>query len=224
MDVMRAVVNRSGGDGMRRVVQVVAILCTLIVGAASITLIVSQTAWFKDWLRGFIVRQADDYLNGRLRIGRLGGNLFFGVELEDIDLTLNGQPVVSVKNVGVQYSVLDFLGGGIVLDSIRLNQPVVRLEKTDRGWTLGQLLKKQRKEADREGPGRPIRIGEIGITGWVVDTEGRGGNVRCGHALAHRSTERARRLRVRPGELHGSDRACLVAFARPRIPPGGFLR
>ena len=74
---------------MRRVLQVVAILCTLIVGAASLALIVSQTAWFKDWLRGFIVRQADDYLNGRLTIGRLGGNLFFGVELEDIDVTLN---------------------------------------------------------------------------------------------------------------------------------------
>ena len=56
---------------MRRVLQVVAILCTLIVGAASLALIVSQTAWFKDWLRGFIVRQADDYLNGRLTIGRL---------------------------------------------------------------------------------------------------------------------------------------------------------
>jgi len=57
---------------MRRVLQVVAILCTLIVGAASLALIVSQTAWFKDWLRGFIVRQADDYVNGRLTIGRIG--------------------------------------------------------------------------------------------------------------------------------------------------------
>ena len=63
---------------MRRLLQVVAILFTLVIGAASLTLIVSQTVWFKDWLRGFIVRQADDYLNGRLTIGRLGGNLFFG--------------------------------------------------------------------------------------------------------------------------------------------------
>ena len=60
--------------------------------------------------------------------------------------------------------MLDFLGGGVVLDSIRLNRPVVHLEKNADGWNLGQLLKKQRKEADREGPGRPIAIGEIGIT------------------------------------------------------------
>ena len=58
--------------------------------------IVTQTAWFKDWLRGFIVRQADDYVNGRLSIGRLDGNLFFGVELEDVDVTMNGKTVVDI--------------------------------------------------------------------------------------------------------------------------------
>jgi autotransporter translocation and assembly factor TamB len=157
---------------VRRVLQVIAILCTLIIGAASLTLIVSQTAWFKDWLRGFIVRQADDYLNGRLTIGRLGGNLFFGVELEDIDVTLQGQSVVSVKDIGLNYNVLDFLGGGVVLDSIRLNRPLVRLEKNGEGWNLGRLLKEQEKEAEREGPGRPIAIGEIGITDGSVLIEG----------------------------------------------------
>ena len=55
---------------MRRALQVVALLCTLVIGAASLVLIVSQTTWFKDWLRGFIVRQADDYVNGRLTIRR----------------------------------------------------------------------------------------------------------------------------------------------------------
>ena len=156
---------------MKRILQVIAVLCTLIIGAASLALIVSQTAWFKDWLRGFIVRQADDYVNGRLTIGRLDGNLFFGVELEDIDLTLQGERVVSVKDVGLDYNVLDFLGGGVVLDSIRLNKPVVHLRKDGDRWNLGQLLKKREREAKREGPGRPIAIGEIGVSGgtFVVD-------------------------------------------------------
>src|SRR3982751_5023211 len=69
----------------RRSLQVVAFLCTLVVGAASMAVIVTQTTWFKEWLRGFIVRQAEDYVNGRLSIGRLDGNLFFGVDLEDVD-------------------------------------------------------------------------------------------------------------------------------------------
>src|SRR4029434_6200673 len=63
----------------------------------SMAVSVAQTTWFKEWLRGFIVRQAEDYVNGRLSIGRLDGNLFFGVELEDIDVTMNGKTVVNIK-------------------------------------------------------------------------------------------------------------------------------
>jgi len=72
----------------RRSLQIVAVIATLVIGVASMAVIVTQTTWFKEWLRGFIVRQAEDYVNGRLSIGRLDGNLFFGVELEDVDVTM----------------------------------------------------------------------------------------------------------------------------------------
>ena len=42
----------------RRSLQVIAFVATLIVGATSMAVIVTQTTWFKEWLRGFIVRQA----------------------------------------------------------------------------------------------------------------------------------------------------------------------
>src|ERR687897_1242365 len=93
----------------RRSLQIVAFICTLVVGVASMAVIVTQTTWFKEWLRGFIVRQAEDYVNGRLSIGRLDGNLFFGVDLEDVDVTMNGETVVNIKDVGLDYSVLSFL-------------------------------------------------------------------------------------------------------------------
>jgi autotransporter translocation and assembly factor TamB len=149
---------------VKRFVQIVALLCTLVVGAGALAVIVSQTAWFKDWLRGFIVRQADGYVNGRLTIDRLDGNLFFGIELENVRLTMDGQPVVSVNDIGLDYSVFDFIGGGLVLDDIRLNRPYVHLQRTGDGWNLGRLLKEQEREADREGPRRPVSIGEIGIS------------------------------------------------------------
>ena len=116
-----------------RSLQVVAFVCTLIVGVASMAVIVTQTTWFKEWLRGFIVRQADDYVNGRLTIGRLDGNLFFGVEMEDVDVTMNGKPVVALKDVGLDYNFLTFLGGHVVLDHIRLNKPTLHVEKTATG-------------------------------------------------------------------------------------------
>ena len=51
-----------------------------MVGIVALALIVSQTPWFRDWLRRYIVRESKQYLNGELSIGGLGGNLLFGVE------------------------------------------------------------------------------------------------------------------------------------------------
>src|SRR5688500_3494175 len=60
---------------LRRLLQAVAIVGTLLVGIVAMSLIVSQTPWFRDWLRRYVVRESKQYLNGDLTIGRLGGNL-----------------------------------------------------------------------------------------------------------------------------------------------------
>src|SRR3954462_10711738 len=153
----------------RRTLQVLAFVCTLIVGVVSMAVIVTQTAWFKEWLRGFIVRQADDYVNGRLTIGRLDGNLFFGVEMEDVDVTMNGRSVVSLKDVGVDYNLLTFLGGHVILNHIRLNEPTLHAQKTATGWNLTNLSKAETPS----GKGRKaIEIGEIGVSDGTLYLEG----------------------------------------------------
>ena len=156
----------------RRSLQVVALICTLVVGAASMAIIVTQTTWFKEWLRGFIVRQAEDYVNGQLHIGRLDGNLFFGVELEDVDITQNGRTIVGVKDLGLDYNVFTFLGGDVVLDDIRLNQPVIRVIKTADGWNLAELIKVRTPDPDEPKTRRTLEIGEIGISDGTLHLEG----------------------------------------------------
>ena len=125
----------------RRTLQVVAFLATLIVGTASMAVIVTQTTWFKEWLRGFIVKQAEDYVNGRLTIGRLDGNLFFGVDLGDVDVTVNGERVVDVDDIALDYNAFTLIRGGVVLDEIRLTRPVLRLSRDARGWNLAHLIR-----------------------------------------------------------------------------------
>src|SRR5215218_11407701 len=100
---------------LRRALQVVALVGTLMVAILAIALIVSQTPWFKDWLRRYIVRESKQYLNGELSIGGLGGNLFFGVQLSDVALDVSGERVMSVKGLEVDYSVIELISSGIVL-------------------------------------------------------------------------------------------------------------
>ena len=83
----------------RRVARILALTLVVIVGVSAVAVGMTQTGWFKNWLRGYIVREAGQYLNGQLSIQRLGGNLFFGIELENIVLSLDGAPVVTIKDL-----------------------------------------------------------------------------------------------------------------------------
>lgn len=149
---------------LRRLLQVVALVGTLLVGIIAVALIVSQTPWFRDWLRRYVVRESKQYLNGELSIGGLGGNLFFGVHLSDVALDLSGERVVAVKDLELDYSVFRLLSSGLVFDEIKLHEPRIILERTAEGWNLARVVKKQQKEADREGPGRPLALPLIQIT------------------------------------------------------------
>src|SRR6187401_3314444 len=112
---------------VKRIAHVLIVVLTLIVGATAAAVIVSQTAWFRNWLRGYIVREANLYLNGQLSIQRLGGNLFFGVELENVGISMDGSQVVAVEDLGLNYNVFEMISKGMSVDEIRLNRPVLYL-------------------------------------------------------------------------------------------------
>jgi hypothetical protein len=149
---------------IRRLLHVVAWIGTAIVLVIALTLIASQTPWFRDWARRTIIREAKQYLNGELTIGRLSGNLFFGVSLSDVAIDVSGDRVVAVKTLAVDYSVFTFFSRGIVVDSISLTAPSVHLTRDAQGWNLGRLVKAERREADREGPRRPLSMPKIVIS------------------------------------------------------------
>ena len=155
----------------RRSLQVVAFVATLIVGATSMAVIVTQTAWFKEWLRGFIVRQAADYVNGDLSIGKLDGNLFFGVALGDVDVTVDGEKVVDVDDISVDYNAFTFVRGDVVLDEIRLTRPVLHLERNAEGWNLAHLIKARTPDPDQPKNRRTLEIGQIAISDGTLFVE-----------------------------------------------------
>src|SRR6476659_2236370 len=101
---------------VKRLTHVLVLVLTLVVGATAAAIIVSQTAWFKDWLRGYIVREANLYLNGQLSIQRLGGNLFFGVELKDVGISMDGSQVVAVEDLGLNYNLFQMISKGLSVD------------------------------------------------------------------------------------------------------------
>jgi autotransporter translocation and assembly factor TamB len=148
---------------LRRTLQVVALVGTLLIGILAVALIVSQTPWFRDWLRRFVVRQAGQYVNGNVSIGSLGGNLFYGIQLGDVAVDVNGEHILTLKNVEVKYSINELIAQGVTVSHIRLEQPFVLLRHDRDGWNLARLVKRQEQEANRQGPRKPLSLPDIEI-------------------------------------------------------------
>ena len=149
---------------LRKGLQVVALVGTLMVGIVAVALIVSQTPWFRDWVRRYIVRESKQYLNGELSIGRIGGNLLFGVEVSDIAVDVSGRAYRRRQDGRgrLQHLPAHLEGGRPQRDQAGGAGAEART-RTDSGWNLAQLVKRQEKEADREGPRKPITLQSIEI-------------------------------------------------------------
>src|SRR5262245_39171406 len=159
----------------RRLLHVLVVVLILFAGTAAAAAIVSQTAWFKNRLRVYVVAQASKYLNGDIKISRLDGNLFSGLELEGISISMGDRPVLSVKDIGLRYNLYQLITSNMTIDELRVNEPVVHVEQDGEGWTIAQLIKKQETEADRQGPLAPIRVDNIGISnGSILVADGAG--------------------------------------------------
>src|SRR6185436_15785660 len=74
----------------------------------------------------------------------------------------------SVDQIGLDYSVFQLLSRGLIVDDIRLDRPMLYLRRDGDRWNISALIKRERKEADREGPKRSIEIPEIGIAGGTL--------------------------------------------------------
>ena len=148
---------------VRRTLQIVAFIGTLLVGIVALALIASQTPWFRDWLRRFVLREAANYVNGTVQIGSLGGDLFYGVELGDLTIDVNGEHVMTLKQVEIKYSIAELMSKGMTVRQIVLRQPYVLLRHDTTGWNVASLIKRQRQEADRQGPGKPLSLPDIEI-------------------------------------------------------------
>src|SRR5262245_56248269 len=80
----------------RRLLRASLWLLGLALALVAIAAVSTQTAWFKNWLRGYVERSAARALDGDLAIGRLSGNLFTGIRLNDVVVRQRGTPIVSI--------------------------------------------------------------------------------------------------------------------------------
>ncbi len=148
----------------------IAVLSLVIMLGAGIA--VTQTSWFKNWLRQKAVSQAAQYLNGELTITRLTGNIFTGIALEGVALRHEGQIAVAMDRLTVEYSPLTMISDGLIFDSMTLHNPSILLQRDDAGWNFSRFVKTRRNTGGRGAP--PITMQSIAIDNGHLIVRDRG--------------------------------------------------
>ena len=119
-------------------------------------------------MRQYVETEASNFLNGRLTIGALTGNLFEGVSLENVVIAVDDRPVVSIPRLRLEYNLINSVSRSISIHRIVVDRPTITVEHDPSGWSVSNLVKKEGVEADRTGPARPFTADSVIVTGGSI--------------------------------------------------------
>ena len=133
--------ERSGAARVARgAVRVILGTLTVLVVLVVVALLALRTEWGGSLVRQFALPQINATLSGRLELAdfryRWRSLELRGVVLRDPE----GAKVVELQRAWVSFSPLALLRNRIDVREVRLEQPVVTLERTHKGWNLARAL------------------------------------------------------------------------------------
>jgi autotransporter translocation and assembly factor TamB len=126
---------------MRRISRVLLWTAGAILVLVLVTGAVIETSFFKNWLRGVVVKQANQHINGMLAIGAFKGTLFSGVELDDVTVMMDNEPMVRIDALKASYTIRELISNGTTVDSVTVVHPVIAARRDASGWQLARLVK-----------------------------------------------------------------------------------
>ncbi len=141
-----------GGSRVGRLVAVVlgllALLALLVVAAV---LVLTNTDWGREQLRRRVVAAlSGSVVHGRLKVGRISGNLLKGIGLHDVAITDSaGAPFVRADSASVRYTLRDFLSKKIELAGLTLWRPDVVLDRRPgQDWNFARIFPTDTTQVD----------------------------------------------------------------------------
>ncbi len=96
---------------------------------------VSQTSFFRNWLREKAMSAANDALNGEIYISRLDGTIFTSLILRDTYITMDSDTLLKASKIEVRTSPLQLLFKKIYVRNVELDSARINLIR-DRDGTL----------------------------------------------------------------------------------------
>ncbi|GAB4321991.1 MAG: hypothetical protein Kow0074_13200 [Candidatus Zixiibacteriota bacterium] len=100
----------------------------------------TQTQWFRNYLRDMIVDQANESLNGSLAIERLSGPVFGSVTLHGIMLTQTRDTVATIESITVDFDLWSLLNKSVMIEHLIIAHPHLNLvQRGDGTWNIAAI-------------------------------------------------------------------------------------
>jgi translocation and assembly module TamB len=174
-----------------------------------------------DWGRERIRRVAQNFLQeqatgGRVRIGRITGNLLTGMTVHDFVITDTvGKPFIAVKRITGEYTIADFLHRRVWATNIVLEKPVIVLDRPPTGvWNYKAIFPKD------SAP----KTSHEGRVGWLDQMRFTNGRIIDGTIIVRSPWRPSKRLSKQAAD--SAVRAALSGDSRLLVEaaPGGYQK
>lgn len=148
---------------------IVAIVVLLLLLAS----LLIQTQPVKNRLARFAENQAEKVLNGELTIGKIDGNFFTGLILENVLLTSENDTLAFIDKFTVNYNLWSLVEGNVNISSAEIENPYFYLEQyEDSTWNVQKIVKVDPGEKDTTAkPGKfEINLSDVSIVDGTIKT------------------------------------------------------
>ena len=151
------------GKGRRILRYSVNIFIYTIVGIFMLLMVffgVSQTSFFKDWLRDTIVENVNEGINGKLSIGKIDGTIFTSLIITDASLTdSKSDTIVIAEKIELKTSPLKILFKDIYVRKFELSNTKIKLiEEEDGQLNLLKIFPSSEESEDTTSSEFPFTI------------------------------------------------------------------
>jgi hypothetical protein len=103
---------------------------------------VSQTQFFRDRLRSAVLGRLDSLLTATVYLGEFHGNLVTGFSVDSIAIVVDGEPLLSSRELVVRYSLLGIPRKRLDISGITLVDPTICLSTDRQGrWNFVRMMR-----------------------------------------------------------------------------------
>lgn len=106
----------------------------------------TQSKFFKDRLREFILSTVSENIDGSLYLGTISGNFITGFSIDSLAITHSDEVFLSVGKIKLHHDPYTILGKRITLRSLTIEHPKVNILKSKDGkWNISKIFRTEEK-------------------------------------------------------------------------------